>query len=748
MFDRRFSPNRFWVLCIIASAAVGLAIGTNINLAWVVDAPFASVAIFVASVSLFSILFFNLFSSVGTASSADVDFAAVCEAIEGPTFITTASGQVIHMNVDARQNWDAADVTALLGTIEPSNFAKLAGSAENRSSFTWNDVEYSVSSIQLDKDHNLWRARRIKSFVETSFPVLSYSKTGAFEGGNKAANDLFPGNRAVFEAGFGNDLTVHIAKGQTAETMQVVRRRTDAGGAEVVLLPSDCRISRISNLEHFPVPLMSINSDLKVAEFNAKAAQLFATGLANGISVGDVIDGPGRRVTDWLGDAFSGRGIFKTEVVCMRGDDDKKTYLQVTLSRVSTDSGLILIAAFGDATPLKNLETQMAQSQKMQAIGQLAGGVAHDFNNLLTAIRGHCDLMLMRHLDDSLDRTDLLQISDNTNRAVHLVKQLLGFSRKQALNPQIIEVSDVLSDISHLLSRLVGEKVDLNVTQDPDLGHIRIDKLQLEQVIMNLVVNARDAMPQGGNITINGAQEFLQQEQRIGGVAIPAGKYLSISVTDTGTGIPADRLERIFEPFFTTKAAGEGTGLGLSMAYGIVKQSGGYIIAESTVGKGTIFRLFFPLEENAPKPSQETAKRVPSPKPSLRNSVICLVEDEAPVRAFATRALNMRGFSVIEAENGEQALNMLSDGTLNVDLVISDVIMPNMDGPSWVRIAREKRPKLPVIFMSGYSEDYLERAQDDLSDTGFISKPFSLNDLIESVQNKLAEAQKVAFEDV
>jgi len=373
----------------------------------------------------------------------------------------------------------------------------------------------------------------------------------------------------------------------------------------------------------------------------------------------------------------------------------------------------------------------------MQAIGQLAGGVAHDFNNLLTAISGHCDLLLLRHDQGDADYGDLIQIHQNANRAASLVGQLLAFSRKQNLMPEIIDLRDALADLTHLLNRLVGEKVQLTLTQDPALRCIRADKRQLEQVIMNLVVNARDAMPDGGDIRLETGNVTFEVPLERDRATVPPGAYVAVRVIDEGCGIAPEKLTKIFEPFYTTKRPGEGTGLGLSTAYGIVKQTGGFIFVDSTPGQGTIFTLYFPAHDHPPAQAAAEA-RDPAPLPSRKaEGVVLLVEDEAPVRAFASRALRLRGYSVLEADSAEAALAMLSDPDLAVDLFVTDVIMPGKDGPTWVREALADRPETKVVFVSGYAEDAFAEHKAAIPNSVFLPKPFSLTDLTTTVQRQL-----------
>ncbi len=372
----------------------------------------------------------------------------------------------------------------------------------------------------------------------------------------------------------------------------------------------------------------------------------------------------------------------------------------------------------------------------MQAIGQLAGGVAHDFNNLLTAISGHCDLLLLRHDAGDPDYADLSQIAQNANRAASLVGQLLAFSRKQNLQPQTLDLRDCLSDLTHLLNRLVGEKITLVLDHDPDLKYVRADRRQLEQVLMNLVVNARDAMPGGGKIEITTRTRHLSAPLHRDRAVVPPGDWVEVQVADAGTGIAPDKLPKIFEPFFTTKRTGEGTGLGLSTAYGIIKQTGGFIFADSEVGRGSTFSLMF-LAHDAPAVTASPAAPEAPGAHAQGEGVILLVEDEAPVRAFASRALRMKGYTVIEAENAEDALQLLGDPSLIVDLFVTDVIMPGMDGPTWVRKALEDRPDTGVVFVSGYAEDHFADDQARIPNSTFLPKPFTLTDLVATVHSHL-----------
>lgn len=488
---------------------------------------------------------------------------------------------------------------------------------------------------------------------------------------------------------------------------------------------------RPSGIEGIAVPLLRFDSDGTLAEANAEARGMLGLVGDRLPAVAELFVDLGRPVRDWIVDVAAARLPGGAEVVALRGEGDR--FLQVSL-RADGQGGAL--AVLQDATAVKRLEAQLAQGQKMQAIGQLAGGIAHDFNNLLTAIAGHCDLLLLRHREGDADHPDLIQIRQNSNRAAALVAQLLAFSRKQTLKPERLDLQETLSDLSHLLTRLLGERVRLDVVHAPGPVALRADRRQLEQVIVNLVVNARDAMPEGGVVLIETVVCKLGAEMHRDRAIVPRGEHVVIHVRDTGHGIPPERIGKIFEPFYTTKRAGEGTGLGLATAYGIVKQSGGFIFVSSTPGEGTAFELWFPLcHDAAPE-----AAAAPDRRLRAGDGVVLLVEDEAPVRAFAARALRLHGHAVLEAANGEEALDLLEDPVLKVDLFVTDVIMPGLDGPGWVLKALEDRPKARTVFISGYAEEAVADLQLRVPNSVFLPKPFSLAELTETVQQQLALA--------
>ncbi|GAA4776298.1 hypothetical protein GCM10023219_24920 [Stakelama sediminis] len=425
----------------------------------------------------------------------------------------------------------------------------------------------------------------------------------------------------------------------------------------------------------------------------------------------------------------------------LKGRSEEPVAMTVAGARGLGDAAVLL--TLKDSGEENRLKRQVAQATKMQAVGQLAGGVAHDFNNILTAILGHCDLMMMRHAPGDSDYDDIQQIRANSNRAASLTRQLLAFSRQQTLRPQVLQLPDVVSEVSNLLKRLLGETVQLVVQHGRNLGAVRADPGQLEQVIVNLAVNARDAMLSkhpngGGTLTIRTRAVAAADVRHMGDDVLPVADYTALVISDTGSGIPPEALGKIFEPFYTTKEVGKGTGLGLSTVYGIVKQSGGYIFAESPLGQGAIFTIYLPVHRAT---SGDKAATPLSQKPKAGDlwgsGTILVVEDEDMVRAIAERALTRQGYTVITAENGEAAVELLSD-ELAIDLLISDVVMPAMDGPTMARHFRKRFPDLPILFMSGYAEEQLRKSI-DIDNVAFLPKPFSVQQLAEAARDILAE---------
>ena len=418
----------------------------------------------------------------------------------------------------------------------------------------------------------------------------------------------------------------------------------------------------------------------------------------------------------------------------LEGDEKRSArfYVSATEPQGEEDSAATVFAL--DTTEQRTLQENLAQSQKMQAIGQLAGGIAHDFNNVLTAIIGYSDLLLANHRPTDPSFQDIMQIKQNANRAAGLVRQLLAFSRRQTLRPQVLQMGDVLSELQLLLNRLVGETIKLDVVHGRDLWLVKADQNQLEQVIVNLVVNARDAIGEGGAITLRTRNVAAKDCAAFNEKALVAADYVLVEVQDSGHGIPADVKEKIFEPFFTTKDVGKGTGLGLSMVYGIVKQTGGFVFVESEPGEGATFRVLLPRFERT---EADEPIKIAAPKPTIDltgRGAILLVEDEEAVRAFAARALASRGYTVLQADSGLDALRVVEEAKGAIDLIVSDVIMPEMDGPSMLNELRRRGVKAKVIFVSGYADDAFAKALPEGSEFTFLPKPFTLKQLIETVK--------------
>ncbi len=409
-----------------------------------------------------------------------------------------------------------------------------------------------------------------------------------------------------------------------------------------------------------------------------------------------------------------------------------------------------LIFHFFDTTEWKNLELQFEQAQKMQAMGQLAGGIAHDFNNILTGILGFCDFLLARHNVGDPSFTDIMQIQQNAARAANLVRQLLAFSRKQSLTPKIIDTSEAFADIVDMVRQLIGARFEVKVDYARDLGYIRIDKGQFEQVFMNLAVNACHAMGDKGTITINIAPCTFTEPQQNDSEVIPAGDFVMFEFSDTGCGIPKENLKRIFEPFFSTKAdKGEGTGLGLATVYGIIRQTEGFISVESKIGVGTTFKVLLPRfqkpkDEPAPKP-EEAPKQITisanmppvSSGKNLKGTRILLAEDESAVRLFAARALKNKGFAVTACDCGESALKAArEDG--HFDLLLTDMTMPGMDGATLAKEVKALIPSVKIIIMSGFSEDIAKGVLADNEEIHFLGKPFNLDQIVKKVKEVLS----------
>lgn len=435
----------------------------------------------------------------------------------------------------------------------------------------------------------------------------------------------------------------------------------------------------------------------------------------------------------------SGKPVSESMEVSLIHGGKEESVITAQLHARRFSGGDDVVLHFIDTTEKKSLEEQFVQSQKMQAVGQLAGGIAHDFNNLLTAIIGFCDLLLLRHKAGDPSFGDIMQIKQNSNRAANLVRQLLAFSRQQTLRQRVHDITDILTELSHLMRRLIGANIDLEMIHGQDLGLVKVDEGQMEQVLINLAVNARDAMDGGGKLTISTQNYTNRKEMEMMQEKMPPGHWIKISVNDTGCGISKENMSRILEPFFTTKGVGEGTGLGLATVYGIIRQSDGFLDIESEVGKGTTFSIYLPRSNDIEDSEEAEQVKEEAVVSDLTGSeCIMLVEDEDAVRTFSQRALVNKGYDVISAEDGEAGLRLFEqEGQQKVDLLITDVVMPGMDGPTLAQRIRQHNPDLKIIFMSGYTEDKLKDHMG--KNIYFLPKPFTLKVLAAKVKEVLAE---------
>ncbi|MBV2360775.1 response regulator [Thalassococcus sp. CAU 1522] len=672
-------------------------------------------------------------------------------------FLTDGDGHLLVANAAARARFDVVPskpLAQVLGEVfaSPEGILHRLGLAASRGRPAVEDVTshaegLRVTARMMSPEITLWRLERGMAGAAASGEqaVMTLGRNGAVLYMSARARALV-GHRAKRIDEVVRDLPLKPGGVHSFDTVDGTKRflvqqaETGAGRVELTLFPvsdPESDAASYTDFDRLPVALLKIAPDGRILRANRGAAKLLDIAADAPTAIGDYVEGLGRPIKDWIAEAADGKGLHRSEFLRLTRAD-REVFIQVTLTRTLEDGAPVLVAVLNDATELKTLEAQFVQSQKMQAIGQLAGGVAHDFNNLLTAISGHCDLMLLRHDQGDPDYGDLMQINQNANRAAALVGQLLAFSRKQTMRPEVLDLRDTMSDLTHLLNRLVGERVTLSLRHDPILPPIRGDRRQLEQVMMNLVVNARDAMSEGGEILIETERQVLREPLTRDRAVVEPGTYVCVKVTDAGVGIPPDKLQKVFEPFFTTKRTGEGTGLGLSTVYGIVKQSGGFIFVDSVLGGGTCFTLLFPAHEARREASVEPEPQARRKLPQKGSGVVLLVEDEAPVRAFAARALRLRGYTVVEAETAEDALALLDDADMLVDVFVTDVVMPGMDGPTWVRKAREKRPDVRVVFVSGYAEDMFGEGQQDIPNSTFLAKPFSLADLTETVHAQFA----------
>ncbi len=532
-----------------------------------------------------------------------------------------------------------------------------------------------------------------------------------------------------------------------SRTLVISRAREDGADPQRT---AEVRFMRF--FDHTPMAIATVDRSGAVVRSNARFAKL-AQSLpsapgANKSILAVASQRDRAALSAAIARAAEGQGDIAPVEAMLDGTAERWGQFFVTAVEKDERDAEVAIVYMLETTDKRTLENRVTQQQKMEMVGQLAGGIAHDFNNVLSAIMMANDFLLNAHKPTDPSFQDIMQIKQNATRAATLVRQLLAFSRRQTLRPQVLDLGDALSDLTMLLRRLIGEKVKLDLVHGRDLWPVKVDVSQFEQVVVNLAVNARDAMPDGGTLTVRTANVPAEESAHLAYKGMPAADYVRIDISDTGTGIPPEIVDKIFEPFFSTKEVGKGTGLGLSTVYGIVKQTGGFIYVDSEPGKGTSFRIFLPRHHPEQDVQPDTvaangAAKEPSAEAKPRTDLtgqgtILLVEDEEGLRSLNARGLRSRGYSVIEASNGIEALEALEERNGAVDLVVSDVVMPEMDGPTLLKTMRNRNPDLKIIFVSGYAEDAFEKSLPENQQFAFLPKPFTLSQLVAAVKETMA----------
>lgn len=579
------------------------------------------------------------------------------------------------------------------------------------------------------------------SLLTSVTPEPGEVKTEVFDIDLRMRNGKTMPVRLYHKLAFGADGTPGASR-----TLVINRARDDHGDPQRV---AEVRFMRF--FDHTPMAIATVDKAGNIVRANARFAKLtqsLSPSVGGSKSIFAVVSERERgELVAAINKATDGQGDISPVEAML--DSTKERWGQFFVTSVEQDArdAEVAIVYLLETTEKRTLEANFAQSQKMQAVGQLAGGIAHDFNNVLSAIMMANDFLLNAHKPTDPSFQDIMQIKQNATRAATLVRQLLAFSRRQTLRPQVLDMGDALSDLTMLLKRLIGEKVKLDFVHGRDLWPVKVDVSQFEQVIVNLAVNARDAMPDGGKLTIRTANVSASDAERLQYKGMPAADYVQIEVSDTGTGIPADILDKIFEPFFSTKEVGKGTGLGLSTVYGIVKQTGGFVYVDSVANQGTAFRIFLPRHYPEVEKVQEVvvtngagaeAPAAKSRAPDLTGQgTILLVEDEDGLRSLNARGLRSRGYTVMEAANGLEALEIIDQEQGAIDLVVSDVVMPEMDGPTLLVEMRKRNPDLKIIFVSGYAEDAFEKSLPENQQFNFLPKPFTLSQLVAAVKETM-----------
>jgi two-component system, cell cycle sensor histidine kinase and response regulator CckA len=537
----------------------------------------------------------------------------------------------------------------------------------------------------------------------------------------------------------------------------VINRARDEG-------PDPLRAAEIRFMRFFhntPMAIATVDRDGRIVRTNPLFVRLFHNVLnveGGARSIGAVVAERDRAAIEAaIAQAAGGKSDIAPVDAALAGEEERFGSFFVTAVEEEERDQEAAIVYTLETTAQRELETKVTQQQKMELVGQLAGGIAHDFNNVLSAIIMATDFLLNAHKPTDPSFGDIMQIKQNANRAASLVRHLLAFSRKQTLRPQVLDLGEVLSDLTMLLRRLIGEKVALDVVHGRDLWPVKVDISQFEQVIVNLAVNARDAMTEGGRLQLRTTNVTARECERYHAKGMPAADYVLVEVTDSGSGIPESIVGKIFDPFFSTKEVGKGTGLGLSTVYGIIKQTGGFVYVDSVVHEGTTFRIFLPRHIVSAREAAERSAEIQAPAIEgalaaadqvkraagadlTGEGTILLVEDEEGLRALNARGLTSRGYTVLEAGNGIEAIDVLEKSGKPVDLVVSDVVMPEMDGPTLARELRNRNPSLKIIFVSGYAEDAFQKhlPEHEKGQYGFLPKPFTLKQLVAAVKETLA----------
>jgi two-component system, cell cycle sensor histidine kinase and response regulator CckA len=553
------------------------------------------------------------------------------------------------------------------------------------------------------------------------------------------------------------------ADGMPGASRTLVLNRAQDDGTDP-LRAAEIRFMRF--FHNTPMAIATVDREGRVVRTNPLFARLFHNVLnldGGNRSIGAVVTERDRAAFEAaIAAAARGKSDGPPVEAALAGDGERfGSFFVTAVDEAERDQEAAIVYTL-ETTAQRELENKVTQQQKMELVGQLAGGIAHDFNNVLSAIIMATDFLLNAHKPTDPSFGDIMQIKQNANRAASLVRHLLAFSRKQTLRPQVLDLGEVLSDLNMLLRRLIGEKVALDVVHGRDLWPVKADISQFEQVIVNLAVNARDAMTEGGRLHLRTANVPAKDCERYHAKGMPAADYVLVEVRDTGSGIPESIVGKIFDPFFSTKEVGKGTGLGLSTVYGIIKQTGGFIYVDSVVHEGSTFRIFLPrhipgaaelAEEaaalEAPAITQtlvaaEGIRRAAGAAGAAANAdltgegTILLVEDEEGLRALNARGLTSRGYTVLEASNGVEAIDVLEKSGKPVDLVVSDVVMPEMDGPTLARELRSRNPDLKIIFVSGYAEDAFQKNLPEHGHFAFLPKPFTLKQLVAAVKETLA----------